>query len=81
VLPFVGLAALIALPFWYGGKALWKRAGAMKTWLRNVALLLAAPFLGLAYVIALPFVGIILLFVAIMFVFPEIIAWLPSKVA
>jgi len=30
---------------------------------------------------ALPFVGIILLFVAIMFVFPEIIAWLPSKVA
>jgi len=30
---------------------------------------------------ALPFVGIILLFVAIMFAFPEIIAWLPSKVA
>jgi hypothetical protein len=29
----------------------------MKKWLRNVALLLAAPFLGLAYVIALPFVG------------------------
>jgi tripartite ATP-independent transporter DctM subunit len=29
---------------------------------------------------AIPFVGIILLFVAVMFVFPEIIAWLPSKV-
>jgi hypothetical protein len=57
VLPFVGLVALIALPLWYGGKALWKRAGAMKVWLRNVAMLLAAPFLGLAYVIALPFVG------------------------
>jgi CheY-like chemotaxis protein len=57
VLPFVGLAALIALPLWYGGKALWKRAGPMKTWIRNVALLFAAPFLGLAYVIALPFVG------------------------
>jgi len=29
---------------------------------------------------ALPFVGIILLFVAIMFVFPGMIGWLPSKV-
>jgi TRAP-type C4-dicarboxylate transport system permease large subunit len=29
---------------------------------------------------ALPFVGIILIFVAIMFVFPELIAWLPNKV-
>jgi len=29
---------------------------------------------------AVPFVFIILLFVAIMFMFPEIIAWLPSKV-
>lgn len=29
---------------------------------------------------ALPFVGIILIFVAIMFIFPELIAWLPSKV-
>lgn len=29
---------------------------------------------------SVPFVGIILLFVAIMFVFPELIAWLPSKV-
>ena len=29
---------------------------------------------------ALPFVGIILLFVAIMFIFPGIIGWLPSKV-
>ena len=28
---------------------------------------------------AVPFAGIILLFVAIMFVFPEIIAWLPSR--
>ncbi|MEI7569367.1 MAG: hypothetical protein WCJ34_07975 [Alcaligenaceae bacterium] len=31
-------------------------------------------------VLTLPFVGIILIFVAIMFVFPELIAWLPSKV-
>jgi tripartite ATP-independent transporter DctM subunit len=30
---------------------------------------------------ALPFVGIILLFVAAMFVFPEIIAWLPSRLS
>lgn len=30
---------------------------------------------------ALPFVGIILLFVALMFIFPEIISWLPSKIA
>ena len=29
---------------------------------------------------ALPFVGIILLFVVMMFVFPGIIGWLPSKV-
>jgi CheY-like chemotaxis protein len=57
VLPVVGLAALVALPLWHGGKALWNRAGAMKKWLRNVALLLAAPFLGLAYIVALPFVG------------------------
>ena len=29
----------------------------MKTWVKNVALFFAAPFLGLAYVVALPFVG------------------------
>jgi CheY-like chemotaxis protein len=57
VLPLAGLVALVALPLWYGGKALWNRAGAMKTWVRNVAMLLAAPFLGLAYIVALPFVG------------------------
>jgi len=58
VLPLAGLVALVALPLWYGGKALWNRAGPMKTWLRNVAMLLAAPFLGLAYIVALPFVGV-----------------------
>jgi TRAP-type C4-dicarboxylate transport system permease large subunit len=30
---------------------------------------------------ALPFVAVILAFVAIMFAFPEFIAWLPSKVS
>jgi CheY-like chemotaxis protein len=58
VLPLVGLVALFVLPFWYGGRALAKRTGGMKTWLRNVALFFAAPFVGLAYVIALPFVGL-----------------------
>jgi CheY-like chemotaxis protein len=58
VVPFAGLVALVALPLWYGGKALLNRTGPLKTWLGNVGLLLAAPFLGLAYVIALPFVGI-----------------------
>ena len=57
VLPFAGLAALFALPLWYGGKALARRVGGMKTWVKNVALFFAAPFLGLAYVVALPFVG------------------------
>jgi hypothetical protein len=58
VLPIFGLVALLALPFWYGARALARRAGGMKTWLKNVALFLAAPFVGLAYVIALPFVGL-----------------------
>jgi CheY-like chemotaxis protein len=58
VLPLAGLVALIALPFWYGGRALARRTGGMKTWLKNVGLFFAAPFVGLAYVIALPFVGL-----------------------
>ena len=57
VLPFAGLVTLFALPLWYGGKALARRVGGMKTWVKNVALFFAAPFLGLAYVVALPFVG------------------------
>ncbi len=58
VLPIAGLVALFALPFWYGGRALARRTGGMKTWLKNVGLFFAAPFVGLAYVIALPFVGL-----------------------
>jgi CheY-like chemotaxis protein len=58
VLPFAGLLTLFAVPFWYAGKALAKRAGGMKTWLRNVALFIAAPLVGLVYVLALPFVGL-----------------------
>jgi hypothetical protein len=30
----------------------------LATWIRNVALFLAAPFVGLAYIVALPFVGL-----------------------
>jgi CheY-like chemotaxis protein len=56
VLPFAGLVMAIGLPLWYGGKALAKRVGGMNTWLKNVALFFAAPFVGLAYVVALPFV-------------------------
>ncbi|MBK6602527.1 MAG: response regulator [Betaproteobacteria bacterium] len=58
LLPFAGLIALLALPFWYGGRALARRPGGVKTWLRNVALFFAAPLVGLVYVIALPFVGL-----------------------
>lgn len=58
VLPFAGLLALVALPLWYGGRALARRPGGVKTWLRNVALFFAAPLVGLVYVIALPFVGL-----------------------
>lgn len=56
VLPFAGLAMVLGLPLWYGGKALAKRVGGLKTWIKNVALFFAAPFVGLAYVVALPFV-------------------------
>jgi hypothetical protein len=56
VLPFAGVALAIGLPLWYGGKALVRRVGGVKTWLRNVALFFAAPFVGLAYIMALPFV-------------------------
>ncbi|HQZ44973.1 MAG TPA: response regulator [Usitatibacteraceae bacterium] len=56
VLPFAGLAMLVALPVWYGGKAIARRSGAIGAWAKNVALFLAAPVVGLAYVIAMPFV-------------------------
>jgi CheY-like chemotaxis protein len=58
VLPFAGLLTLLAVPFWYGGKAVAKHAGGMKVWPRNVALLIAAPLVGLVYALALPFVGL-----------------------
>ena len=58
VLPFAGLAALVAMPVWYAIRALARRSGKAGTWFRNVALFLAAPVVGLVYVIALPFVGL-----------------------
>jgi CheY-like chemotaxis protein len=58
VLPFAGLVTLAALPFWFGGRALARRVPGLATWIRNVALFLAAPFVGLAYIVALPFVGL-----------------------
>ena len=61
VLPFAGLLTLLAVSFWYAGKALAKHAGGMRTWPRNVALCIAAPLVGLVYVLALPFVGLGLL--------------------
>jgi CheY-like chemotaxis protein len=56
VVPVVGLAMLVGLPVWYAVRALARRVGGMRVWLKNVALFLAAPFVGLAYVIAMPFV-------------------------
>lgn len=56
VLPFAAVAMMVGLPLWYGAKALARNAGALKTWAKNVALFVAAPFVGLAYVIAMPFV-------------------------
>jgi CheY-like chemotaxis protein len=58
VLPFAGLVTLLVVPFWFGGRALAKRAPGLSTWIRNVALFLAAPFVGLLYILALPFVGL-----------------------
>lgn len=57
VLPFAGLLMLVGAPFWFGGRALAKRSGEGKTWVRNAALLFAAPLVGLVYIIALPFAG------------------------
>lgn len=56
VLPFAAVAMMVGLPLWYGAKALVRNAGGIRTWAKNVALFLAAPFVGLAYVIAMPFV-------------------------
>jgi CheY-like chemotaxis protein len=58
LLPFVGLVVLAAMPFWYLGKALSRRRGGTMRWLKNIALFVAAPFVGLAYALALPFVGL-----------------------
>jgi CheY-like chemotaxis protein len=69
--PFIGLAYALLLPLvgmamlaWIGGKALLNTKVATKAarqapaYLKNVALFLAAPFIGLVYAVALPFVGI-----------------------
>jgi len=63
--PFIGLAFVVALPFfglalfaWLAAKALLANRRALWTRVRNVVLFLAAPFIGLAYAVALPFVGV-----------------------
>jgi len=71
VAPFVGLAYMIALPF-YGFGVLAMVAGglAMKnprikaavTVIRHVAMVAAAPVVGLAYIVLFPFIGLALLF-------------------
>jgi hypothetical protein len=50
----------MAMLAWAGGKALLKTKAAKQApvYLKNVALFLAAPFIGLVYSVALPFVGI-----------------------
>ena len=58
VLPLAGLALLVGYPFWIGLRALARRTGGLRKWTRNVALFVAAPFIGLAYALALPFVGL-----------------------
>lgn len=58
VLPFAAVAMMAGLPLWYGAKALVRHAGGLRTWAKNVALFVAAPFVGLAYAIAMPFVMI-----------------------
>ena len=62
--PVIGLAYIVALPFFMLGALAWmavrplaKRFRAAIPFLKNVGLFLAAPFVGLAYVIAFPFVG------------------------
>jgi len=70
VAPFIGLAYMIALPF-YGFGVLAVLAGrlALKnariagalTVLRHVAMIAAAPFVGLAYIVLFPFIGLALL--------------------
>jgi CheY-like chemotaxis protein len=61
VLPFAGTLTLFAVPFWFAGKAVVKRAGKRKTSLGAAAFFIVAPLVGLAYVLALPFVGLGLL--------------------
>jgi hypothetical protein len=52
--PLVGLAVL----GWIGARALAKRAKPLALFAKNVALFVAAPFVGLVYAVAFPFVGI-----------------------
>ncbi len=58
VLPFAGLAAMVGIPAWHGGRALARRVVPKRAWYKDVALLLAAPLLGLLYVSVMPFVGL-----------------------
>jgi len=70
VAPFIGLAYMIALPFYGFGVAAVllgrmalsnARISAAVTVLRHVAMLAAAPFVGLAYIVLFPFIGLALL--------------------
>lgn len=56
--PIAGLVAVVGLPVWHSARWLFTRPGRVTTWVRNVALFFAAPFVGLAYIVALPFVGL-----------------------
>jgi CheY-like chemotaxis protein len=70
VAPFIGLAYMIALPFYgFGVLALVAgrlaltnaRVNAAATVLRHVGMAIAAPFVGLAYIALFPFIGLALL--------------------
>lgn len=58
LLPIAGLVAIVGLPLWSAARWILTRPGRIATWVRNVALFFAAPFVGLAYIVALPFVGL-----------------------
>ncbi len=61
--PIIGLAFVIAAPFFGLGVLAWLAAKALfgHRFVRNAALFVAAPFIGLAYAFTLPFVGIVAL--------------------
>jgi CheY-like chemotaxis protein len=56
--PLFGLVVLIVAPLWFGVKAIATRPGRIARWLRDVALFVAAPFLGLLYIVTFPFIGL-----------------------